>query len=380
MPTNFNGVLNSNEVFAAIYNMIISQQVFADNIVHKNTLVDRFKTDGTLYGDTKLFYSTDVLKSAEWGKDLEAENLWKANSSLTALPYRPESPECQKITIDQFRQICLTVDEYLTKRAWSTEDAFRSFNSVMLGWIGETKRIYENTYFNVYVGTTETNVGKQLQNITLSEYESVTDPEAKNRLRAQAIARHLADLIVLLGDYSRDYNDYKNLRSFDASDFIIVGNSKYVNEITYIDLPTIFHKDGLNFADKVVLLPSRYFGEVGKVTGQAITANGTQRSLKEQDVKDPENEKKSIHLFPGDVIPTGVALANTTEILVPFYVEKGDIICKVIHKNAIPFMSAFETATDFFNPKALTETHYLTWGYSEPDYLQNYPFITIYEK
>ena len=84
-------------------------------------------------------------------------------------------------------------------------------------------------------------------------------------------------------------------------------------------------------------------------------------------------------MFPGDVIPTGVALANASQILVPFYVEKADIICKVIHKNAIPFMSAFETATDFFNPKSLTETHYLTWGYSEPDYLMNYPFITIYE-
>lgn len=369
MPTNFTGALNSNEIFAAIYNMIISQQVFADNIVHKNTLVDRFKTDGTLYGDTKLFYSTDVLKSAEWGKDLEAANLLQL--------YRPESPECQKITIDQFRQICLTVDEYLTKRAWSTEDAFRSFNSVMLGWIGETKRIYENTYFNVYVGTTETEKGKQLQNIKLSDYESVTDPEAKARLRSQAIARHLADLIVLLGDYSRDYNDYANLRSFDASDFVIVGNSKYVNEITYMDLPTIFHRDGLNFAEKVVMLPSRYFGVPGTVTGSPITADGTQRSLKEQDVT---LSGKVTHLFPGDVIPTGVSLASASQILVPFYVEKDDIICKVIHKNAIPFMSAFETATDFFNPKSLTETHYLTWGYSEPDYLMNYPFITIYEK
>ena len=369
MPTKFNGTLNSNEIFAAIYNMIISQQVFADNIVHKNTLVDKFKVDGTLYGDTKLYYSTDVLKSAEWGNDAEAANLLKL--------YRPESPECQKVTIDQFRQICLTVDQYLSKRAWSTEDAFANFTSVMLGWIGETKRIYENTYFNVYVGTNETNVGKQLQEIKLSDYDAVTDVEAKNRLRSQAIARHLADLIVLLGDYSRDYNDYKNLRSFDASDFIIVGNSKYVNEITYMDLPTIFHKDGLNFADKVVMLPSRYFGTPGVVTGSAINADGsTHRSLKEQDVT---LSGVTTHLFPGDLIPAGVALADASKILVPFYTEKADIICKVIHKNAIPFMSAFETATDFFNPKSLTETHYLTWGYSEPDYLMNYPFITIYE-
>ena len=28
----FNGTLNSNEIFAGLYNMIISQQVFADNI------------------------------------------------------------------------------------------------------------------------------------------------------------------------------------------------------------------------------------------------------------------------------------------------------------------------------------------------------------
>ena len=164
-----------------------------------------------------------------------------------------------------------------------------------------------------------------MQNIKLSDYNSVTDPEAKNRLRAQAIARHLADLIVLLGDYSRDYNDYANLRSFDASDFIIVGNSKYVNEITYLDLPTIFHKDGLNFADKVVILPSRYFGEVGKVTGTAITADGTQRSLKEQDIT-VSGKPKPVHLFPGDVIPTGVALANTEKILVPFYTEKRVIL------------------------------------------------------
>ncbi len=32
MPINFTGTLKANENFASIYNMIISQQVFADNI------------------------------------------------------------------------------------------------------------------------------------------------------------------------------------------------------------------------------------------------------------------------------------------------------------------------------------------------------------
>lgn len=123
---NFNGQLNSNEIFSALYNMIISQQVFADNIAGTvSELVDKARVDGSMYGDTKLYYSTDVLKSAPWGNDAEAAN-------LLAL-HRPEAPECQKITLDVFRQISLTVDNYLTKRAWSTEGAFSSFNSIMQG-------------------------------------------------------------------------------------------------------------------------------------------------------------------------------------------------------------------------------------------------------
>lgn len=101
MP-NFTGQLRSNEIFAALFNMIISQQVFSDNIYDtKSSLVDRARVDGSLYGDTKLYYSTDVLKSAPWGNDAEAANLLNL--------YRPAAPECQAIYIDQFRQICLTV-------------------------------------------------------------------------------------------------------------------------------------------------------------------------------------------------------------------------------------------------------------------------------
>lgn len=103
----------------------------------------------------------------------------------------------------------------------------------------------------------------------------------------------------------------------------------------------------MNFADKVVLLPSRYFGVAGKVDSQkAQTADGsTIRALDEVEVTLPEGGTK--HLFAGDIIPTGVQVASTTEIKVPFYTQKDDIICKVIHNRAIPFMSAFEVATDF---------------------------------
>ena len=114
MPKNFTGQLNSNEIFSAIFNMIISQQVFADNLSGGmfSNLVNRFKTDGTLYGDSKLFYATDVLKSVVWGNDAEATNLLAID--------RPKDPSCQVITLDQFRQIRVTVDYYLSKRACNT--------------------------------------------------------------------------------------------------------------------------------------------------------------------------------------------------------------------------------------------------------------------
>ncbi len=123
---NYAGNLNANEIFGAIYNMIISQQVFSDNI--KGTysgLVSKFKTDGTLYGDTKLFYSTDAIGTEQWLGDNEADNLLKI--------HRPADPQCQAVTIDQFRMIPLTVDNYLSKRAYSTEGSFNEIMSVMLG-------------------------------------------------------------------------------------------------------------------------------------------------------------------------------------------------------------------------------------------------------
>lgn len=357
---NFNGQLRSNEIFAALYNMIISQQVFADNITDTfSELADRFRVDGSLYGDTKLYYSTDVLKSAPWGNDAEAAN-------LLAL-YRPEAPECQAITLDVFRQICLTVDNYLSKRAWGTEGAFSEFNSVMLGWIRDTKRVYDATLVNSYVGTAETKVGSQEQSITFSAQEG--DLEATNRLEGQAIAEKIANLMIQLRDPSRDFNDYGNLRSYRPEDIVVVWNSDYYNKILKVDLPTIFHRDGL--VDKLndYYLPSRYFGKVNATGGTVPASNTTIRSLIETDYTVSE---QTYHVFPGDLLPSGATYkANET------YTTDGTIICKIMHKNSIPFMSAFEVGTSFFNPKSLTETHYLTWGHNTLEYLQNYPMITL---
>ena len=371
MP-NFNGILNSNEVMPSLFNMIIGQFVFADNIYEtKETLADMSRVDGSMYGDSKLYYSTDVLKSFPWLGDAEAQNLLKL--------HRPQAPECQRITIDTFRMIPLTVDYYLSKRAWSTEGAFMQFTSQMLGWMRDTKRVYDATLFNAFVGTTTSVKGKQNVQINLPaepEDTSETNLEAYNRLTAGAIATAFADLIVDLEDVTRDYNDYGNLRSFNADDLVFVWNAEVVNKIRKYDLPTIFHKEDLidKFAQHT--LPARYFGNVNTTSGTTGASNITVRSLIEKDYNtvEPDNADydEKLHIFPGDLLP-----ANTPYEANETYGEDPTIVCKIYHKRSIPFMTAFETGTNFYNPRALVETSFLIWGYNSLEYLKNYPFVTV---
>lgn len=357
MP-NFTGTLNANEIFAGIYNMIISQEVFADNIYDtKASLVDMSRVDGGLYGDTKLYYATDALKSTKWGNDAEATNLLKLN--------RPASPKCQSIELDNFRQISLTVDNYLTKRAWATEGAFASFNSIMLGWIRDTKRIYDSTTFNAYIGTAQSTVGKQTITVTLP---TDTNAEAQARLRAQTIAKEMSNLLVNLEDVSRDYNDYGFIRSYNSDSLIAVWNAAAVNEITKMDVPTIFHKDNLINKLGEYTLPARYFGDVN--TGAKEGDGSTVRSLIEQDITKASNP--DVHVFAGDLIPVGYTAPTGTT-----YTVNPKILFKVMHKRSVPYMSAFEVGTSFFNAKSLTENHYLTWGHNTIEYLKNYPMITV---
>lgn len=365
MAYPYTGQLRSNTIFAALFNMIIGQRVFSRNIAKtQSELVDMARVDGTLYGDTKLYYSTDILGSTEWGNDAEAMNLLEL--------HRPEAPEIQSVTIDNYRQISLTVDNYLSKQAWGSPDAFGQFMSVMNAWIGEAKKTYEAKLFNTYIGTEESSIGAQSVTIELPTVDD--NPEAENRLQAQTIAKRLADLYVDLEDAGRLYNDFGNYRSFAKEDMVVVWNSDFVNKITKLDLPSLFHKDGVFDGFKHVL-PSKYFGNINTSGGTTSGANVTIRSLIEKDFntvkRNHPDYDASKHIFPGDLWPSSTAYgANET------YTPDDKIVFKMYHKDSIPFMSAFEVGTSFFNPKSLTENRYLTWGYSTLEYLKNYPFIT----
>ena len=354
----FNGHLNSNEIFAALYNMIISQQVFADNIASTGSeLVDMARVDGSMYGDTKLYYSTDVLKSTKWGNDAEAAN-------LLAL-HRPEAPKCQAIHLDVFRQIALTVDDYLSKRAWGDEGSFSSFKSVMLGWMGDTKKVYDATTFNAFVGTAKSGVATENIEVDVTTAVGTTTGEEAARIEGGVIAEQIAKLITNLKDITRDYNDNGQLRSYNISDLVFVWNSDAVAKIEKRDLPTIYHKDIVDKLGEYVL-PARYFGTVnaGETQGNGTTV----RSLVEQDIG-------VNHYFAGDLIKsTDKAPAGTS------YTVNPNILFKVMHRSSVPYMSAFEVGTSFFNAKSLTDNRYLTFGHNTLEYLKQYPFVTVTKK
>lgn len=364
----FTGQLNANEIFAALYNMIISQQVFVDNIksTSNTRLVDKARVDGSMYGDTKLYYATDALKSQAWGNDAEAPNLLKL--------HRPKAPKCQKITLNVFRQISLTVDYYLTKRAWSTEGVFGEFNSTMLAWLRETKRVYDATTYNAYIGTAKSAA-------TVNTYEITVN--ANGNSLGENVAKGIADLLDDMEDVTRDFNDYGFLRTYDSSEVKVVWNNLYVNAIKKIDLPSIFHNDGLVAKLTDDKINHRYFGAVNTSSGTTLSSNTTVRSLYEMDYEvasaaadpraelNPEDNKYYVHVFAGDLLPNSTNyLADET------YTEDSSVIGKVLIKYP-PFMSSFMVGTSFFNPKSLTENHYLTWGHNTLEYLENYPFIEL---
>ena len=367
--------LTANEIYESLANMIISQEVFADNLGNHQTLVDKARVEGGLFGDTKLYYSTDVLESHAWGNDAEAANLLELA--------RPDDPEVQAIKLDKFRQIRLTLDNYMTKRAFADEGSFSQFNGVMLGWIAETKKVYDGTLYNVFIGTTESSVGSQMQSVDVSTARgSASSEEEANRLEAEAIAQKIANLLVEMGDYSRAFNDYAFLRSYSGESIKVIWNSERLNKIKKVDLPTIFNKEGLVDKMDEEVLPAKYFGRAVSESdigaGKIIGADGAYDSTKGTLRAKAEFVYNSKHYFPGDALATSgtyVAVVGGLEAS-QVYIEDPSVICKVLVKLP-PLMSAFEVGTTFWNPRALCENHYLTFGHNTLAYLKNYPFITV---
>ena len=346
--------------------MIINQQVYSDNIGRTFTsLVDRARVDGSLYGDTYLKYSTDALETFPYVPD-------SSNQLNLLATYRPDDPFVQAIVLDQPRFIPVTIDDYFSKRAFSTATAFADFNSVTLQWLSDTKKIYDATTYNAFVGTCETAEGKQTQtvdfgNTIIPAVSTTVDQEAYSRLIAEMIAQKLSDVFVELKDVSKSYNDLGYYRAINASDLEVVWNADWVSLIRKVGLPTIFNQGGLLEIKEENILPAKYFGEVNS----SATSGGTRiMSLVEQTIG-------TTHYWPGENIASGTAPAGTSYTKTAAVLTAGSVICKIIHKNDIPYMSGYETETTFINGKNLSQNHYLHFAHNTLEHIHEFPLVTI---
>jgi hypothetical protein len=347
----FTGTLNTNKVFAALYNQIISMQVFGTGISDLSGIYGSRKVDGTLYGDTKLYVSTDVLASYEFdGTDSPG------SYNLLTIK-RPPAPKINKVVIDTYRQIPVTVDDYFTKQAFSGEGAFSDFNGVVLSWLTKTKDVYEHTKFTADIITSALGSATLLQTIALAAPSGVEGYDLI-RWRAQEFFRQLEDAIAELEEPSRSFNDNGFLRNYKLEDFDIVVPRGILSTVKKNDIPFLFNPDQKIDVKEVHW---KYFGTKNESSGTTAASNTTVRSLIETDYS-------TTHVFPGDLLPDDTAYdADVTYTCT--YTSRPDISAAfnavLVHKQDFPIMSAFSVGTSFFNARRLDQNNYLTFGHND---------------
>lgn len=382
--------LNQNIITAALFNMIISQQVF-DNKVASTELADRFRVDGTLYGDTKLYHSFDIGSPEDWLNDEEASNLLALN--------RNKSGKTQTITMGIYKIISITTDQYLSKQAFMGEGTFAEYTSFLTGSLRKIKRVYDRSLINSKIGTLTPSTERC--NIEIITPKGATIEET-NRLEAQTIAAELCVLKADLEDNNRDFNALNYLRSYSSNELIAVWNVKKHAKLTKLDLPTIFHKDinaGGGFTEYD--LPEKWFGKPAtsdltletsasetvtnriSISGWYDVVSGTEIEL----VQKPSDN--AVFLWAGDAVPykgqqytdyvrnKQVTVTATTLPQEYYYVVDNSIAFVLVHSSALPFMSGFETGTEFWNARSLTNNHYLIFGHNNLEFLEEYPRIVV---
>lgn len=381
--------LNQNIITAALFNMIISQQVF-DSEVASTSLADRFKVDGTLFGDTKLYHSFDIGSPEDWLNDEEAPDLLKL--------VRNKSGKTQSITMGVYKIIAITTDQYLSKQAFMGNGTFAEYTSFLKGSLRKIKRVYDRSIINVHVGTLKPSTTRCDLQITTPKGATT---EETNRLEAQTLASEIEILKADLEDNNRDFNALNYLRSYDVSDFIAIWNVRVHSRIRKIDLPTMFHKDineGGGFTEYD--LPEKWFGSVATsdlTLPTSAPATVTNRILENgwYDVSETEitivakPDNNSIYLWAGDAVPykgqvyqdyvrgISVTVQSTTLPKEYYYVVDNSIAFMLVHKDALPYMSGFETATEFWNSRSLTSTNYLIFGHNNLEFIEEYPRIKV---
>lgn len=405
----WSGTLRTNEVFSALFNMILGQRIMFPDTANNYDFLSMFREEGGQYGDQKIYYDSDVLSSRKWLGDAEAANLLDVK--------RPAAPKAQSIILGQMRIVDITVDNYLSKRAWSDEGTFSQFNDMIISMITNAKEMHETCTLNAFIGSTDGYVVE----VPVSTATQGLSGEEKSRVRGQLIAKTIADVKADMMDYSNKYNDYHFRRAYAKDKLKTIFNVDYKNSILKTDYPTTYDSDGLidfgkeipghymttpinsmNFSSYMAATatagkPIEGSGTDGIYVPGTNNANGKLVALVEKEV---EVNGTTYKVMPGDELPAGVMLVkggtnvnnpnaftcigrgynqvSTTDTDSEFGIAQDNVICKICSTDTFKFLTGFTIGTEFYNPKSLTQNHYLIWTYGI-DRLKGQPLVTLKE-
>lgn len=372
--------LNANTVYSSLFNFVRLVGVLGAKLKIDDSNAQRYKLDGYgRYEDQLEWISCDVLTSKVF--DPTDTNVLATEQKVT--------PAYKIITVDQVRQIGLTLPtDFLASQAFQNANYFDEIVSLAQSMIQKTRKLYDQRLVDTYIGTTVSTQGKQSQSVTLTGSSAQDD--------TLAIAEKVSNILFDMADTTRDYNDRAYMSAFGKEDVEILWNSKYFSKMMKVGLPVTYNKDGV--LENGRTLHARYFGtpittsnystysastpaagkpidsDDGTYVPGSNNANGTLRALAEQDIT---VSGTTTHVFPGDELPAGAVVYASSEVKIPCYIEDAKVICKIISKDAIKYVSSIETETSFVNGKNHSQNFWLTFMYANPDRLPEETFTTL---
>lgn len=371
----FDGQLNSNEIYEALFNVRILFQKLAPQIVKRDEIVSLLEKAVGMYGDTGIVQGMDIQGTYDFGMDAEASKLLAVN--------RNKSQKIEKYTINKWRQTDVTNDAYISKRAFLDEGAFALFNAYVVGTLSQAMDAFESGMVKSSVGTYVSPVAAC--NITV-ELPVADGTEATERIRAAKIKQAILDLKADMADNQRKYNGYGFYASYNWDDFTPVFNTKYLNEINALALYKAFNPEYIKLASEGRNWTPKWFGNV--LSGAHTVQDGEENmyfSTVECNSDGSNNfpltatqvSNGVYRIFPGDPLPVGFVIG--ADDAANAYLKDEKVIAKVFAPEYVYYMTGYEQGESFYNPRSATTNHYLRKGFSPVMVSKFRPFITIKE-
>ena len=353
----FNGQLNSNEIYSALFNLKILFQKLAPQTVHRDEIVSLLDKATGMYGDSGVVEGMDIQGSYDFTMDSEAANLLAIN--------RNKSQKVERYVINKWRQTDVTNDVYISKRAFLDEGAFAAFNGYLVGTLQKAMDAYETGYVKSSVGTYTSPVAACTIEV---EMPAADGTEATERIRAAKIKKAILDLKADMKDNQRKYNGYGFYASYDWDDFTVAWSSEYQNEINALALYSVFNPEFIKNASEGRVWTPKWFGTVLSSNGTTDSTNTNVYTLVE--INSDESTTFPLtstqitngvyRLFPGDLLPGSFDYKKDEA-----YTRDDKVICKVFAPEYVYYMTGYEQGESFYNPRSATTNHYLRKGFSD---------------